>query len=680
MPNPLLEMNGLPPFQAIRPEHVEPAIDVILSENRERVEALLDATDRYTWDNLVGPLEALDDRLNRAWSPVSHMNSVVNSEALRQAYNACLPRLSAYATDMGQNERLYNAFHQIADGDEYQCMDTAQRKVIDDTLRDFHLAGVALPSEQKALFKEKKQALSRLTSQFSDNLLDATNAWELVLEDESRLAGLPENSVALLRQNAREKGVEGWRLTLDFPCYYAVMTHADDQALRQTMYEAYATRASDRGPHAGKWDNSAIMEEILKLRHELAQLLGFQSYAERSLSTKMAESPQQVLDFLRDLAGHSLALARRELEEIRDFAREHHNQDVLQAWDISYYAEKLRRHRYNLSQEDLRPYFPVPRVVEGMFEVVRRLYGIRIREVEGVEVWHEDVRFYEIIDSDGQQRGRFYLDLYARAHKRGGAWMDECISRRRDEHGELQTPVAYLTCNFTPPVGDAPALLTHDEVQTLFHEFGHGLHHMLTRIDYAAVSGISGVPWDAVELPSQFMENWCWQREALELFSGHYRTGEAIPGDLFDKMVAAKNFQAGMLMVRQLEFSLFDFRLHLEYDPQQGGRIQQILDQVRDEVAVMQPPDYNRFQHGFSHIFAGGYAAGYYSYKWAEVLSSDAFSLFEEQGIFSRETGLSFLENVLEQGGSRDPMELFVAFRGRKPTIDALLRHSGITT
>jgi len=677
MQNPLLQMDDLPPFEAIKPEHVEPAVDTVLAENRLEVARLLEAGD-YGWSSLVEPLEALDDRLSRIWSPVSHMNSVVNSPELREAYEACLPKLSDYATEMGQNEKLYQAFEAIRNSGEYDSLDTAQQKVIDNTLRDFRLSGVALPAEQKARYKELKSELSKLTTTFSNNLLDATNAWSKLISDESGVAGLPESSKGMLKQAAEREGQQGWRVTLEFPSYFAVMSYADDRALREEVYEAFVTRASDKGPDAGKWDNSEVMEKILAIRHELSQLLGFQNYAERSLETKMAEDPQQVLDFLRDLASRSLDLAKEELDEIHSFAREQHDMDDLKPWDITYYAEKLRQAKYAISQEDLKPYFPEVRVVSGLFEVVGRLYGLDIREVQGVSTWHEDVRFFEIYDRDGQIRGRFYLDLYARQNKRGGAWMDECIVRRQRGDGSVQIPTAYLTCNFAPPVGDDPALFTHDEVETLFHEFGHGLHHMLTRIDSADVAGINGVPWDAVELPSQFMENWCWEREALDLFAAHYKTGEKIPDELYGKMIAAKNFQAGMQMVRQLEFSLFDFRLHLEYQPEEGGRIQQILDEVRAEVAVVEPPEYNRFQHGFSHIFAGGYAAGYYSYKWAEVLSADAFSRFEEEGIFNQETGVAFLETILEQGGSREPMELFVEFRGRKPQIDALLRHSGI--
>ncbi|GAB4293145.1 MAG: oligopeptidase A [Thiohalomonadaceae bacterium] len=675
--NPLLEMTDLPPFHAIRPEHVEPAIDAVLAENRAAIAHLLQQG-TFNWNTLLAPLEALDDRLSRIWSPVSHLNAVMNSEELRTAYNACLPKLSAYATELGQNEDLYRALQSVRDGAEYERLSIGQRKHLDNLLRDFRLSGVALPAEQKARFRAASEELSQATARFEEHLLDATNGWHVLITDEQRLTGLPDSSKDMMRQAAQREGQEGWRIGLDFPSYFAVMTHADDRALREELYTAYSTRASDQGPQAGQWDNGPVMEQILALRHELAQLLGFPNHAEHSLATKMAETPQQVLGFLRDLARHSLALAQRELNEIAAYAREQHGHAELAVWDLNYYAEKLRQHKYAVSQEDLKPWFPADRVVAGMFEVAQRLFGLDIRQVSGVQTWHEDVRFYDIFDSAGSLRGRFYLDLYARPKKRGGAWMDECIRARRLPDGTRQTPVAYLTCNFTPPVDGKPALLSHDEVQTLFHEFGHGLHHMLTRIEVAGVAGISGVAWDAVELPSQFLENWCWQREALDLFARHHESGAPLPPDLFDKMWAARNFQAGMQMVRQLEFALFDFRLYLEYDPQQGGRVQQILDEVRAEVAVVHPPHYNRFQHGFTHIFSGGYSAGYYSYKWAEVLSSDAFARFEEEGVFNRATGRAFMEAILEQGGAREPMELFVEFRGREPSIDALLRHSGM--
>ena len=677
MTNPLLSFQGLPPFSQIRPEHVEPAIDALLAEGRVGIAKLLARGGGYTWANLVQPIEELDDRLSRAWSPVGHLNSVLNSDELRAAYNACLPKLSEYATEMGHNAALFEAYRAVAEQADAEGLEAAQCKVLDNALRDFHLAGVDLPADKKARYKEVQQRLSQLTSKFEDNLLDATNAWSKLIGDEAVLAGLPQSALDLARQTAEQRGEPGWLLTLEYPSYQPVMSYADDRDLRREVYEAFATRASDQGPHAGQWDNGAVMEEILALRHETAQLLGFADYTELSLATKMARTPQEVLEFLRDLGRRSRPAAQAELEELNAFAREHHGVELLEAWDIGYYAEKLRRHRYAITQEELKPYFPLPRVLDGMFGVVGRLFGVTVTPVDGVELWHPDVQFFEIRDDAGGLRGQFYLDLYARPKKRGGAWMDECITRMR--HADrVQTPVAYLTCNFPPPVGSRPALLTHDDVETLFHEFGHGLHHMLTRIEYPPVSGIHGVAWDAVELPSQIMENWCWEREALDLFAAHYETGAPLPRDLYDKMIAAKNFQSGMQMVRQLEFALFDFRMHREYDPAKGGRIYQILDEVRDEVAVIRPPTFNRFPHSFSHIFAGGYAAGYYSYKWAEVLSADAFARFEESGVFDRGTGLDFLHSVLEQGGSRDAMELFVEFRGREPRIDALLRHSGI--
>ncbi len=553
----------------------------------------------------------------------------------------------------------------------------AQRKVIENELRDFRLSGIDLSDENKQRYREIMQKLSKLTSKFGENVLDATQAWSKLIDDEAALSGLPESAIALTKQQAENEGKQGYLLNLEFPSYYPVITYADDRELRREMYEAYVTRASDEGPNAGQWDNTPIMEEILALRHEVAQLLGFDNYAERSIATKMAASTDQVVEFLQELADRSLPVAKQELQQIREFAKTRHGQTELEAWDIAYYSEKLRQSEYNISQEELKPYFPAPQVINGMFDVVGKLYGIKIQPHEGIDRWHDDVQFFEIVDSNNAIRGQFYLDLFARANKRGGAWMDECISRKvRD--GKTQTPVAYLTCNFTPPIGDDPALLTHGEVETLFHEFGHGLHHMLTKVDYTSVSGISGVAWDAVELPSQFMENWCWEREALDLFAAHYQSGEKIPDDLYQRMKAAKNFQSAMQMVRQLEFSLFDFRMHREYNPEKGANVYELLDDVRKQVAVMQPPSFNRFPHSFSHIFAGGYAAGYYSYKWAEVLSADAFSAFEETHIFDKKTGQRFLQAILEQGGSREPMELFIDFRGREPTIDALLRHSGL--
>ena len=677
MTNPLLASADLPPYSAIRPEHIEPAIDRLLADNRAAIERLLATDTSRTWDNLIRPLEALEDRLSKAWSPVNHLHSVQDSDALRATYNACLPKLSAYSTELGQHEGLYRAYRQIADGAEYARLDPAQRKVIDNALRDFRLSGIALPPEQRARYKDIQQELAQLSAKFAENVLDATQAWTRPVTDESLLAGLPESARALARQTARQRGSDGWLLTLELPSYLPVLNYADDRELRRELYDAYCTRASDRGPNAGRWDNGPLMERILALRHELARLLGFRDYTECSLATKMADSPDQVLAFLADLAGRARPQAQNELDELREFARAHFGIERLETWDIGYYSEKLRQHRYQLSQEELRPYFPTTRVLPGLFAVAEKLFAITIRPLKDVEVWHPDVRAHEIVDAAGNRRGRFYLDLYARPHKRGGAWMDGCLARRLTETG-VRLPAAYLVCNFPPPVGDDPALLTHGEVITLFHEFGHGLHHLLTTVNYLPVAGIHGVEWDAVELPSQFLENWCWSREALALLAGHYRTGEPLPDELYRRMLAARNFQAGIFMVRQLEFGLFDFRLHREFDPARGARVLEVLDEVRRQVAVIVPPDYNRFANAFTHIFAGGYAAGYYSYKWAEVLSADAFSAFEENGIFDVATGERFRRSVLEVGGSRPALESFIEFRGREPRIEPLLRLSGI--
>ncbi len=676
--NPLLDFSGLPRFGEIRAEHVAPALDHLLAENRAQRERLLQASNGRTWENFVQPLEDMNERLTRMWSPVSHLNSVKNTPALRQAYNDGLARISEYHTELTQDERIYNVYRQIAEGPGFTRLQPAQRKIVENALRDFRLNGAELAPAAKQRFKQIQMELARLGSRFQDNVLDATQAWELVLTEKAQLSGLPESALAMAREQAQRNGRQGFKFTLDAPSYLAIMTFADDRQLRAQMYEAYVTRASEQGPHAGRWDNSAIIIELLKLRREAARLLGFSNYAQYSLQTRMVKTVQQVLDFLRDLTARAKPTADRELAELRAFAREHYGDASLEAWDIPYYSEKLRQHRYDFSQEDLRPYFPVDQVIAGMFEVVARLYGLSIVRRNGVDTWHDDVRFYEIRDVTGDLRGCFYLDLYARPHKRGGAWMDECISRKRSATG-VQVPVAYLNCNVSPPLADRPSLFTYDEASTLFHEFGHGLHHMLTTVDHVGVAGINGVAWDAVELPSQFMENWCRQREALDLMARHYSSGERMPAQLFDKLMRARNFQSAMQMVRQIEFALFDIRLYSDYDPDGEKSVQALLDEVRREVAVVMPPAYNRFQNTFSHIFSGGYAAGYYSYKWAEVLSADAFSEFEEKGIFDRETGLAFLHNILERGGTQEPLELFVAFRGREPKIDALLRHAGLT-
>ncbi|MDR9438487.1 MAG: oligopeptidase A [Halomonas sp.] len=676
--NPLLESHELPPFDAIRPEHVVPAIEALLAENRTAIEDLVANAERDApnWDSLAAPLEALNDRLARTWSPVSHLNGTMNNAALREAYQACLGKLSDYSTWIGQHEGLFRAWQALRDGPAWKTLDEGQRRTVENALRDFRLAGVDLPAEKKQRYGEIKSRLSELSNTFSNQLLDATQAWHLDLADTTRLAGLPESALSSLRANAEAKGLAGYRITLDFPSFFPVMTYAEDRELRREVYTAFVTRASDQGPNAGEHDNAPVMEEILALRHELAELLGFSDYADYSLSTKMAESPDQVVTFLEDLAARAVPQARDEYAELADFARDELGMAELAPWDVGFASEKLREARYAISDEQLRPYFPAPRVVDGLFQVVERLYGVTFVEDEAAPRYHPDVRYFRILEHDTPIAG-FYLDLYAREGKRGGAWMDECRVRRL-EGGAVQLPVAYLTCNFTRPVGDTPALLTHDEVTTLFHEFGHGLHHMLTRQTVADISGINGVAWDAVELPSQFMENFCWEREGLDLIAGHVETDAPLPEALFQKLIAAKNFQSAMGMVRQLEFSLFDFRLHRELAAPRAADIQALLDAVRDAVAVIPRADFNRFQNGFGHIFAGGYAAGYYSYKWAEVLSADAWSAFEEAGIFDPETGRRFRTEILERGGSRDATALFRAFRGREPSIEPLLRHSGI--
>ncbi|WP_287031085.1 oligopeptidase A [Pseudomonas sp. UBA6310] len=673
--NPLLQSFDLPPYSAIKPEHVEPAVGAILADNRAAIAALLDTQATPSWSGLVLALDELGARLGQAWSPVSHLNAVCNSAELRSAYEACLPKLSEYYTEMGQNRALFQAYEALANSPEAAGFDVAQKTILEHTLRDFRLSGIDLPPAEQKRYGEIQMKLSELTSAFSNQLLDATQAWTKQIDDEAQLAGLTDSAKAQMKQAAEAKGVEGWLISLEFPSYYAVMTYADDRALREEVYTAYCTRASDQGPNAGQNDNGPLMEQILDLRQELARLLGFGNYAELSLASKMAESTDQVLSFLRDLGVRGKPFAEQDLAELKAFAAEQGLHD-LQSWDVGYYSEKLREQRYSISQEILRAYFPIDKVLSGLFVIVERLYGIQITELKGFDSWHPDVRLFEISEN-GEHVGRFFFDLYARANKRGGAWMDGARDKRRTAGGELISPVANLVCNFTPAVGGKPALLTHDEVTTLFHEFGHGLHHLLTRVEHAGVSGINGVAWDAVELPSQFMENWCWEPEGLALISGHYQTGEALPQALLDKMLAAKNFQSGLMMVRQIEFSLFDFELHATHGD--GRSVLEVLEGIRDEVSVLRPPAFNRFANSFAHIFAGGYAAGYYSYKWAEVLSADAFSRFEEEGVFNGETGRAFREAILARGGSQEPMVLFVDFRGREPSIDALLRHLGLS-
>jgi oligopeptidase A len=678
MSNPLLTFTDLPLFSQIKPEHIQPAVEQAIADCRAKIEEVLASDAAPTWDSIIVPLAETDDRLSRIWSPVSHLNSVQNSEALREAYEACLPALSEYGTWVGQNKGLYEAYKSIKQSDAFATLSQAQQKTIVDELRDFELSGIGLPADQQKRYGDISKRTSELSSNFSNNVLDATMGWSKHITDEAELSGLPESAMAAAKAAAEAKELDGWLLTLEMPSYIPIMTYADNKPLRREIYEAFVTRASDRGPNAGKWDNTDLISEELQLRHEVSRLLGFSSYSEKSLATKMAESPTQVLGFLNDLAAKAKPQGEREVEELKAFVKEEFDIDELDLWDVTYYSEKLKQKLYQISDEELRPYFPESKAVSGLFEVLNRVFGMTVVEREGVDVWHESVRFFDIFDSTNTLRGSFYLDLYAREHKRGGAWMDECRVRRITENGELQTPVAYLTCNFSKPVGGKPALFTHDEVVTLFHEFGHGIHHMLTQIDVASVSGINGVPWDAVELPSQFLENWCYEEEALAFISGHYETGEPLPKEMLDKMLAAKNFQSAMFILRQLEFGMFDFTLHTNYDPDLGAKVLETLAEVKAKVAVLPSVEWNRFSHSFSHIFAGGYGAGYYSYLWAEVLSADAFSRFEEEGIFNTETGQSFLNNILEMGGSEEPMELFKRFRGREPQVDAMLRHAGI--
>lgn len=676
--NPLLSYDGLPPFSRIRPEHVEPAIDTVLAENRSRLEQLTAAAIAPDWDGFVEVLETLDERLHKIWSPAVHLNAVMNSPALRAAYNACLPKLSDYDTELGHNTVLQQNYAALKSGSEWARFNVAQRKLIDDELRDFRLAGVDLPADQKARFRELMQQLSNLEARFEENLLDATQGWFKHVVDEATLGGIPVTALQQARQAAAARDLDGYVFTLDYPSYSAVITYADDRTLREEHYRAYATRASDQGPNAGRWDNTPVMRDILRLRHEAANLTGFRDYAGYSLATKMAKTPAEVVDFLNDLVQRCKVAGRHEFMELREYALERDGITELCAWDVSYYAEKLKLDRYAIDDDMLRPYFPVARVRQGLFAIMQKLYGITLREVENPDVWHPDVKLYRIHDASGQLRGELYLDLYTRTGKRNGAWMDDCRTRRRTSRG-LQTPVAFLTCNFPPPVDQTPSLLTHDDVVTLFHEFGHCLHHLLTQVDYPSVAGINGVAWDAVELPSQFHENFAWTREGLNAVSGHYLSGEPLPEAWYQKMMGARHFHSALFMLRQLEFALFDFKLHMGADADIGdGYVPQTLTAVRDSVSVIPVPDWNRFAHSFSHIFAGGYAAGYYSYLWAEVLAADAYAAFEENGVFDRATGQRFMDTILGQGGSREAMELFVAFRGRKPELGAFLKLNGI--
>ena len=673
-----ITQDSLPRFNAINPEEVGEEVKIMLNKNRDHFTSLLNTQGTFTWENLMQPLEEMDEELNQLASPINHLNAVMESDTLRKVHNELQPLLSAYHTEFAQNEKYFQAVVALANHADYKNLNIAQRKILEDFLLAFKLSGIHLSTDKKILFAEIQKKLSLLTTKFAENVLDATQAWSLHLTDEKDLAGLPHQAMQLAKETAEARGLKGYLLTLDYPSYSSAIKYLDKRELRKTLSHAYSTRASDQGPNAGKWDNAPIMDEILKLRHEKALLVGFKNYAEYSLARKMAKDPNEVIKFLQDLVTRSKPIAEQEYKELTDFAKTMHGLDKLEAWDLAYYSEKLMKSKFNFTQEEIRPYFPIQKVLQGMFSIVNTIYGISIKKNPDIEVWHNDVEFFSVYDEQNNLRGGFYIDLYARPNKRDGAWMDDCRVRRRTADNKIQHPVAYLTCNFMRPVESNPALLTHDEVITLFHEFGHCLHHILTKVDYAAVSGINGVPWDAVEFPSQFMENFCWEKVSLELISGHFETGAPLPDDLFQKMLAAKNFHTGFSMLRQLEFALFDFKLHLEFDPSKVNQVKDTLASVRKTTSVIPVPEYNRFENSFSHIFAGGYAAGYYSYKWAEVLSSDAYELFAENNILDRHTGKSFMENILEVGGVREPMESFIAFRGRAPSIDALLKQSGI--
>ncbi|MGH8148511.1 MAG: M3 family metallopeptidase [Steroidobacteraceae bacterium] len=668
--NPLLDRGPPPSFADIRPEHVEPAVRAVLSENRARI-AELGELAQPTFTGLVEPLEDLQHRLAGVWSPASHLNAVKSTPELREAYNACLPLLTAYQTELAQSELLYHAYQQIEEQEGPRLTPT-QRRVLQHALEDFRLAGVGLDPKRKDRFAAAMLELTQLQAKFEENVLDATNGWSYPVASRHELDGLSDALVEQARERARERGAEGYVLALDQPTYVAILTDAQSPDLRRRFYEAWNTRASDQGPDAGRWDNSGVMERILALRHEVAQLTGFASFADYALTTRMARTVPEVLEFLRRLGEAARPAALQELAELEAFAAR-----KLDAWDVSFYSERLQRSRFSISQEELRQYFPLPRVLAGLFEVAQRLFDVRIRELDGVPVWHSDVRYFQIEDAEGRPVGSFYVDLYARPGKRSGAWQDECVGRK-SLGGREALPIAYLVANFLPPSQGRPALLTHDDVLTLFHEFGHGLHHLLTRVPYPSVAGTNGVAWDAIELPSQFLENYAWQPEVLGRISSHAETGAPLPAEKQRQLIATRSFHAGLHMMRQLELALFDFRLHCEYDPARGARIAEVLAGVRQELAVIPVPAWNRFAHGFGHVFAGGYAAGYYSYKWAEVLAADAFSAFVEHGVFDRATALRFLDAVLSRGGSRDALEAFVEFRGRKPDVRPLLEQHGI--
>jgi oligopeptidase A len=672
--NPLLDFDGLARFDLIRPEHITPAVDALIADARAAVASVTRPNTVATWSTVVEPLDEATDRLARAWSAVAHVNAVADTPEWRAQFNHNLPRLTAFWTELAQNETLYARFKALAAIEDFPQWPAARRRLVENELRDFRLGGAELPPARKARFKAVRERQSKVATRFAENVLDATNAFALHIEDRAALAGVPDDSLQMFRDAAAAEGRAGYKITLQYPSYSAVLDYADDRALRERLYRAYVTRASEFGNP--DWDNGPLIVELLALRQEHARLLGYRSYADVSLVSKMAAAPAEVLQFLHDLGARARPYATRDLEELQDYAAGNLGIPELAPWDFTYASEKLREARYSYSEQTLKLYFTETRVLAGLFKVIETLFGVSIRE-ESVSTWHPDVRFFHIEGARGELVGQFYLDLCARERKQSGAWQGDARSRR-GRRNTLATPVSYLTCNFSPPVAGRPATFRHDEVLTLFHEFGHGLHHMLTRVDESAVAGIHGVEWDAVELPSQFMENFAWEWEVLQLLTSHAETGETLPRSLYDRMIAARNFQSGYYTMRQLEFALFDMRLHAEPAPEDVSRLLRLLDDVRREVAVLMPPEYNRFPHSFSHIFAGSYAAGYYSYKWAEVLSADAYSAFEQEGVLNPAVGQRFRDEILAVGGSRPAMQSFVAFRGRKPTIDALLRHHGM--
>ena len=670
--NPLLNATGLIDYSAIKPTDIAPAVDQLAQQLQDTITQVTAPDTPATWEAVVQPLELATLAFTRAWGVVGHLQSVVDTPELRDAYNAKLPMVTQLFIDLSQNEALFAKYRAMKASDAFATLSDVRRRIIDREIRDFRLSGAELPETERARVKAIGERLSMLNQKFSENLLDATNAWHLLIEDEARLAGIPADTKAMYAANAKAAGQTGWRITLHFPSYLPVMQYADDRALRETVYHAFATRAAEFD--GAKFDNTPLIKEILQLRQEESRLLGFANYAEASLATKMADTPKEVIAFLRDLASRAKPYAQKDMTALRAFAKETLGIDDLQPWDQAYASEKLRQARYSYFDQEVKQYFTEPTVFAGLFHLAETLYGIKIRQ-STASTWHPDVKFFEVF-RDNQQVAAFYADLYAREGKRSGAWMDSDRTRCY-VNGELQTPVAYLVCNFAPGIDGRPATMTHDDVTTLFHEFGHCLHHLLTQQTEVAVSGISGVEWDAVELPSQFMENFAWEWDVVKQLTHHIDTGATLPRELFDKMLAAKNFQSGMACVRQVEFALFDMLLHTSFDPNVDD-VQALLNDVRQEVAVSFPPAYNRFPQSFSHIFAGGYAAGYYSYKWAEVLSADAFSAFEETGILNTQTGQRFMNEILARGSSRDAMDNFIAFRGRKPSIDALMRHSGM--